>query len=90
MVWPEEAFEVTQKELEELGYCAVTCRIDAGGRPMNSSARAEAMYKRISALSDGTITVFLGDDSANGAGLGRLLALLGEADSRVLAWRETL
>ena len=90
MVWLEKESEVTQKELGELGYCAVTCRIDAGGRPMSSSARAEAMYTRISALSDGTVTVFLGDDSANGVGLGPLLTRLGEADSRVLAWRETL
>ena len=86
----EKDAQVTQKDLESMGYCAVNCRIDAGKTPLSSSARVETVYKRISAVSDGVITVFLGDDSANSAGLARLLALLSEADSRVLAWRETL
>jgi len=90
VVWLDKDADVTQKELDELGYCRVNCRIDAENTPLTSSTRAEAVYKRIGAVSDDMVTVFLGEDQANTVGLGRLLTQLSEADSRVLAWRETL
>ncbi len=82
--------DVTQKELEELGYCAVNCRIDASRSPLTSSARAESLYKRIGSISGDAVTIFLGEDDNNTVGLGKLLTQLSEAGTRVLAWWETL
>lgn len=90
MVWLGEELEGAAELVEQAGYCPMSCLLDYASRPLSSTARAENLYARLSGMDSRNLTIFLGDDSGNTAGLSNLLADLEAGDCRVLAWRETL
>jgi len=90
MVWSGKKTAWSGNELEQMGYCSMECLLDYSASPLTSSSRAETVYKQLSAIAGKSLTLYLGSDTGNTAGINRLLTLLDEGDCRVLAWRETL
>lgn len=90
LVWLEGDQGGGAQALREAGYCVMSSRLDASGRPLSSANRAQALYQQLSSLRDRDQTVFLGTAQANLVGLGTLLGSLQGAQCRVIAYRETL
>ena len=90
LVWLDSGLSGEKGTAEQAGYRVMRTTSDYSRSPLSSRSRADNLYTHISSLPSRSHLIYLGEESANQAGLASLLSDLRGSRCRVVAYRETL